>query len=96
METQREKIMGLESAFMGSIMGDEISEHSSACHKESCNILWVPIMQGKQILWVPDFFFILEHSITFCSYLLWVQGDGRRARIVYPVEILWMQQGLNL
>jgi hypothetical protein len=72
---------------MGSIMGDEISEHSSACHKKSCKILWVPIMTGTQILWVPDFFFyILEHSITFCSYLLWVQEDGRRAGIVYPVE----------
>jgi hypothetical protein len=34
METQREKIMGLEGGFMGSIMGDEISEHSSACHKK--------------------------------------------------------------
>jgi hypothetical protein len=43
-------------------------------------------MPGTQILWVPDFFFILEHSITFCSYLLCVQEDGRRARIVYPVE----------
>jgi hypothetical protein len=33
------------------------------------------------------FFFILEHSITFCSYLLWVQEDGRKGiRIVYPVE----------
>jgi hypothetical protein len=41
-------------------------------------------MPGTQILWVP--FFILEHSITFCSYLLWVQEDGRRARVVYPVE----------
>ncbi len=72
---------------MGLIMGDEISEHSSACHKKkSCKILWVPIMPGTQILWVPDFFFILEHSITFCSYLLWVQEDGRKARIVYPVE----------
>jgi hypothetical protein len=41
---------------MGSIMGDEISEHSSACHKKSCNILWVSIMPGTQILWVPDFY----------------------------------------
>jgi hypothetical protein len=54
--------------------------------KESCKILWVPIMPGTQILWVPDFFYILEHSITFCSYFLWIQEDGRRARIVYPVE----------
>jgi hypothetical protein len=53
-------------------------------------------MPGTQILWVPDFFLILEHSITFCSYILWVQEDGRRARIVYPVEKIWMQQGLNL
>ncbi len=30
--------------------------------------------------------FILEHSITFCSYLLWVQEDGRKAKIAYPVE----------
>jgi hypothetical protein len=43
-------------------------------------------MPGTQILWVLDFFYILEHSITFCSYLIWVQEDGRRARIVYPVE----------
>ncbi len=42
---------------MGSIMGDDISEHSSARHKKSCKILWVPIMPGTQILWVPDFFF---------------------------------------
>ncbi len=70
---------------MGSIMGYEISEHSSACHKKSCNILWVPIMPGTPILWVPAFF-IFEHSITFCSYLLWVQEDERKARIVFPVE----------
>ncbi len=31
-------------------------------------------------------FLILEHSITFSSHLLWVQENGRRARIVYPVE----------
>jgi hypothetical protein len=43
----------------------------------------VPILPGTRILW---FFFILEHSITFCFYLLWVQEDERRARIVYPVE----------
>jgi hypothetical protein len=34
MGTQREKIMGLERGFYGLIMGDEISEHSSACHKK--------------------------------------------------------------
>jgi hypothetical protein len=34
MGTEREKIMGLEGFFMSSIMGDEISEHSSACHKK--------------------------------------------------------------
>jgi hypothetical protein len=56
MGTQREKIMGSEGVFMGLIMGDEISEHSSACHKKSCKMLWVPIMPGTQILWVPDFF----------------------------------------
>jgi hypothetical protein len=77
-------------------MAAENSEHSSACHKKSCKIIWVPIMPGTKILWVPDIFFILEHFITFCSYLLWVQVDGRRARIVYPVEKIWMQQGLNL
>jgi hypothetical protein len=27
--------------------------------KKSCKILWVPIMPGTQLLWVPDFFFIL-------------------------------------
>jgi hypothetical protein len=32
--TQHEKIMVSEGVFMGSIMGDEISEHSSACHKK--------------------------------------------------------------
>jgi hypothetical protein len=31
-------------------------------------------------------FFILEHSIIFCSHLLWVQEDERRARIVNQVE----------
>jgi hypothetical protein len=35
MGTQREKIMGSEGGFVGSIMGDEFSEHSSAyCHKK--------------------------------------------------------------
>jgi hypothetical protein len=34
MGSQREKIMGSEGVFIGSIMGDEISEHSSACHKK--------------------------------------------------------------
>jgi hypothetical protein len=34
MGTQREKIVGSEGVFMVSIMGDEISEHSSACHKQ--------------------------------------------------------------
>jgi hypothetical protein len=34
MGTQREKNMGSEGVFMGSIMGDEISGHSSACHKK--------------------------------------------------------------
>jgi hypothetical protein len=43
-------------------------------------------MPGTQILWVPDLFFILEHSIIFCSYLLWVQDDEERARIVNQVE----------
>jgi hypothetical protein len=33
MGTQGEKIMGSVGFFMGSIMGDGISEHSSACHK---------------------------------------------------------------
>jgi hypothetical protein len=33
MGTQREK-KGSEGVFMGLIMGDEISEHSSACHKK--------------------------------------------------------------
>jgi hypothetical protein len=28
--------------------------------------------------------------------LLWVQEDERRARIVNPVEKMWMKQGLNL
>jgi hypothetical protein len=34
MGTQQEKIIGSEGIFMGSIMGDEMSEHSSACHKK--------------------------------------------------------------
>jgi hypothetical protein len=38
MGTPQEKIMGTEGGFMGSIMGDDISEHSSACHKKSCKI----------------------------------------------------------
>jgi hypothetical protein len=41
---------------MGLIMGDEISEHSNACHKKTCKILWVPIMPGTRILCVPHFF----------------------------------------
>jgi hypothetical protein len=28
------KIMGSEGVIMGSIMGDEVSERSSACHKK--------------------------------------------------------------
>ncbi len=51
---------------MGSIMGDEISEHSSVVHKKSCKILWVPIMPETQTSWVLALFFIFEHSITFC------------------------------
>ncbi len=35
MGTQQEKIMGLKGFFMGLIMGDEILEHSSACHKKT-------------------------------------------------------------
>jgi hypothetical protein len=68
-------------------MGDELSEHSSACHKNSCEILWVPIMPGTQMLWIRDFFiFIFEHSITLCwedacqqhmYNLLWVQKDEK-------------------
>jgi hypothetical protein len=58
---------------MGSIMGDEISENSSACHKKSCKILWVPIMPGTQILWVRG----------FCLFIFELE---RRARIVKPVE----------
>jgi hypothetical protein len=34
MGTQQEKTMGLEGGFMGWIMGEEISEHSSAFHKK--------------------------------------------------------------
>jgi hypothetical protein len=56
MEPSRKKIMGLGGLWIW-IMGDEISEHSSACHKKSCKILWVPIMQGTQMLWVRDFHF---------------------------------------
>jgi hypothetical protein len=43
-------------------------------------------MPGTQILWVPDIFFIFEHSIIFCFYILWVQEDEKRARMVKPVE----------
>jgi hypothetical protein len=58
MGTHREKIMGSKGVFMGSIIGDEISEHSSACHKKSCKTLWLPIRPGTQILWVPDFYLL--------------------------------------
>jgi hypothetical protein len=34
MGIQQEKIMGWRVVFIGSIMGDEISENSSACHKK--------------------------------------------------------------
>jgi hypothetical protein len=57
MGTQQETIMGLEGSFSGSIMGDEISEQSSACHKIFLKILWVHIIIGTQMLWVRDFFF---------------------------------------
>ncbi len=100
MGTQWEKNMVRRVVFMGSIMGDEISEHSSACHKKSCKISWVPMMLGTQMLWVRDFLFhFWKKTITFCWVclagkmpasnilynLLWVQEDERRARIVHPV-----------
>jgi hypothetical protein len=34
MGTQQKKIMGSEGVFMGLIIGDEFSEHSSAFHKK--------------------------------------------------------------
>jgi hypothetical protein len=34
MEPSRKKIMGLEGFLWVWVMGDEISEHSSACHKK--------------------------------------------------------------
>ncbi len=34
MGTQREKLWVWRGVFMGLIMGDKISEHSSACHKK--------------------------------------------------------------
>jgi hypothetical protein len=67
-------------------MGDEISAHSSASMKKVVRYYGVPLMPGTRILWVSDFFFTLEHSITFCSHILWVQENERRARIVKPVE----------
>jgi hypothetical protein len=45
---------------MGSMMGDEISAHLSASIKKHCKILWVPIMPGTRILWVPGFFLFLN------------------------------------
>jgi hypothetical protein len=66
MGTQQEKIMGLEGFFMGSIMADEISEHSSAFHKNSCKILGVPICQENGCYGFVTFYFIFEHTITFC------------------------------
>jgi hypothetical protein len=48
-------------------MGEEISEHSSACHKISCKILWVPIIPGTQMLWVCDFFILF---LTYHNFLL--------------------------
>jgi hypothetical protein len=42
MGTQQEKIMGSEGVFVGLIMGDEVSEHSSACHKKSCKYYGFP------------------------------------------------------
>jgi hypothetical protein len=49
-------MMGLEGGFLWVwIMGDKISEHSSACHKKFCKILWVPIMP-ETLIWVCDFF----------------------------------------
>ncbi len=96
---------------MGLIMGDKISEHSSACHKKICKILCVPIMPEQRMLWVCEFFlFIFEPTITFSWVrfagkmpasnilynLLWFQEDERRSMIVNLVEKIWMQHGLNL
>jgi hypothetical protein len=53
----RKKLWVQRGFFMGLIMEDEISEDPSACHEKSCKILWVPIMPGTRILWVPDFLF---------------------------------------
>jgi hypothetical protein len=70
---------------MGSIMGDEVSERSSACHKKKLSDIMGSHNARNTNIMGFCFFFILDHSITFCSYL-WVQEDGRRERIVYPVE----------
>jgi hypothetical protein len=45
-----------------------------------------PYSQEHKYYGFLTFFFILECSITFRSYFLWVQEDGRRARIVFTVE----------
>jgi hypothetical protein len=56
---------------MGSITGDETSEHSSACHKESYKILRVPIMPGTRMLWVRDFFCLfLNIPYLFAGFVL--------------------------
>jgi hypothetical protein len=68
-------------------MGDEISEHSSACHEKTCKILSVPIMPETQKLWVRDFFFLIfEHSITFC----WVRFAGKMPASNILYNLLWV------
>jgi hypothetical protein len=87
MGTQRETIMGLEGRFLWVPLWEmQFLNILVLAIKKSCKKLWLLIMPGTQILWVTDFFLILEHSITFCSYLLWVQEYERRARIVNQVE----------
>ncbi len=99
MGNQQEKIMGL-------IMGDEISECSSACH-----IMGSHNARNMNVMCSWLFLFIFEHTITFCWVrfagkmpasnilynLLLVQEDEIRARIVNPdFKKIWKQQELNL
>jgi hypothetical protein len=76
---------------MGSIMRDEVSEHSSGCHIKSSKILWVPIMPGTQILWVPDFFFL--NSWTFHNFLFFTYYGFKRME---EEQELFIQYGKNM
>jgi hypothetical protein len=58
MGTQREKIMGSEGGVLWVRLWEmKFLNIVVLAIRKICKILWVPIMPGTRILWVPDFFF---------------------------------------